>query len=51
LRRSRHEVGRLRLDLDAARDAQARLRERVSALEQDLEQVVARIAQFTEPAG
>ena len=31
LRRSRHEVGRLRVDLDAARGAQARLRERVSA--------------------
>jgi len=49
LRRARQEVTRLRQALEAARAEQAQLRERIGALERDLQDIVIRLSRLTEP--
>jgi hypothetical protein len=48
LRRARLEVARLRDNVEAAQVAQVQLRERIAALEADLDYVVAQIARLLE---
>lgn len=49
LRRARREVALLRENLEAARAEQTRLRERITALEQDMEGVLAQLSRLLEP--
>ena len=49
LRQGRHEVAHLRESLVAAQAEQARLRDRIGALERDLQDVLAQIARLLEP--
>jgi hypothetical protein len=49
LRRSRQEVDLLRQNLEAAQADQTQLRDRVAALERDIQDILARLARLIEP--
>jgi hypothetical protein len=49
LRRARREVAMLRESLVAEQAEQARLRERMTALERDLQVILVQLSQFKEP--